>query len=190
LIVTAEGDTMRCLGLLLALSLVSICSFVEDFAVFRGSCHTRESLSTDLKPDTYEIGYIDELGVFYLSTGGKDHAAWIELTSDDLAQLRIILNKYFKSEKAASGKGQEITQELSKMTTSVRWRAGDLWYEADGLELRFGIVSEPAGTYLLKISADTVFAHDHSTESYHLDGLLFQKDDALRLAEGISKKKR
>jgi hypothetical protein len=179
---------MKSLGVLLALSLVSVCCSGEEFAIFRGPCHTHQGLTTDLGPDSYEIGYVDELGAFYLSTGDPARAAWIDLSSDDLAQLRGILNKYFRSEKAASGQGREINQELSKITTSVHWTEDDTRHEADGLDLLFGIVSMPGGTYLLKIWADTVFASDHSAESYHLDGLLLYKSEVQLLAEGISKK--
>ena len=177
---------MKRLGLLVAFSFVAVCGVGQDYAIFRGPCHTYQPLSTDLKPGSYEIGYIDELGTFYLSTGEADRAAWIDLTSDDLAQLRGILNKYFQSEKNPPAKRQETTQALSRITTSAHWMEDDKWYEADGLDLLFTSIFKTDGTSLLEIRSNTVSASD-STESYHLASLLFHEDEAQRLAEGISK---
>ena len=179
---------MKKLIIFLALVLILITqATANEHLLFTGKCYEFNDLIKEFSSEEYAIKYDDKDDIFYLRTSDWINNAWIHLTWNDLAKLRMNLEKYFEWEKLAVEKSVKLEKALpnSEISTKVTWKFGDDWYSAWYFTLNFTFYSQNTSRHQLVLTSSKATGSNQFV-TYKIDGYYFDKKHVQQLYDAIN----
>jgi len=171
-----------------------ISASATEHTIYQGTCLVYNEFLKSLDSQTYQFRYDDKNKIFYFVTNDFITTGWINLTKDNLAQLRRNFEKYFEWEKTAVQNNVTLNRELpeSGFTQQVTWKFGGDWFYSKNLTLKFKFFSQNEKRHQLVLQTNKAPSTSNQFITYQIEGYYFDKVQAQAFynaitAENISK---
>jgi hypothetical protein len=154
-------------------------SFSEEYILFTGEVNSYNEIIKSFDKVLYTVKYDDKDKVYYLFLSDYTKKIWIDISENNLMQIRKNIEKYFEWEKIAVEKQVKIEKILpdSAILTEVSWKEFDCWYNSYLLKISFTFFSQNTSRHQLVVFTNKAQSIESKYNSYEIEGLYFDKED-------------